>query len=1757
MALTGNWFQRSDQLKLDRTSQEQWITDMGLVDYSLLDSIGNRSRVLRVKIVNPNNLIETSYQPMQRVRMIDDFGLVTFLGRVVSIEPDYKTQEVVVTCRDYLDDISDRTVEAASTDGRYNGVMKSRLVDMILHYETHKPSVATTGDTHGTERTLARRIGLESSTYSEYIERNYSIKGDYQSVTSSVPGDYLYRGTKTGMEAISDLANDDVQQDFIGFYYTPTPTDPSNSNHTSNPVRYPRTYWKDLTREFTNGSTYFITPQTAEDTTTPQSADIIYFGSNSQFDGLRFTYLQYGLKMAYGTYAGNLQWQYWNGTAWTGFTPTADAKFGLDSDKIYGTTYWTASDLTTWTKRDLGTTPDMPTANDATQNWAAPWATSGTTLPEDVTSNAISKVDHGDERRGTNRYWIRVYARTGSITYGYVAVTELYTKANLFHEFRCDDPKVFSEVWKYTHSTAGSGVATGREGHGGTWLSLNMTGGNAGTGSQLLWDFGDNTTNFIGGTTETWYFGSETPFNGISFHAFQDLIPDYSNVKFVWQWYSNYFGSLGEAWQTMSGLTISANTLANPTVLTTERHHLDTGDTVTITGSNSTPTINGTHIVTVISATTFSIPVNVTTAGTAGHVVCNMHISATEALSGTGDIAWKQDTGINDTSKHWYLDVRWDTEETIGTLYGTTGHDISVPEFDYIHILDDYPYKDLVSLSGQSINKESAAFGINSATAANPTVLTTSATAGGTTTNHNMQTGDQIVLLGTNTTPSLDGTHTVTSINATTVSVPINVTNAGNTGTANAVTQPPNDKYLYWVRCYITTGTPTRVATLRNIHTANVGILRYFDRGSEPWVTNNSSTVNGSIAITPVDYCYRYDTSASAGSKFTDFSQEIQSSTSDTTFSVTGNTLANPTIVTTSGPALTISGNTLASPTVITTSAVHGFSTDDSVTVTGSNSTPSINGTHLVEVLSTTTFNVPITVTTAGTAGTVRKDVAHDLTTGHSVVITSSNSTPTINGTRDVIVLSTTTFSVPVNVTTAGTAGTVVPEKVYALDNGQIGDVIYFGSDEPFTQLRLNVSDVLGSSSAGYSTVIWEYYKGETTDDWTALTHVDNTFDFKNSGINTIIFDMPVAWRTIQPGIKEANATDQSFGKTAYYVRARISANTSSPATSAAKLIQGFTGPNLWHPSLEAGTLSGVTSKRHSDPLTYGLTFTELAGRGSQRMPIVAYEIRDHALDFVNKIGVRGQAGAYGVAEDTVSITTYGIVKERIVDDSTLTNSIQCENRARALLEQLKPDISATSGIIRTIRECHIRIPTTPIYSYLNQPYVVRAGDRVNVNIPTASISNESWLVYSSMSSRQINGGSCDLVLFQDMTRVFEPGSADRRIIRDLVTRSRETANAVFQPQDKAVAGGLDWLPEGPGRFIGRDEFGEVGTSLAIEATGGGSTLDLSNEFRWTRKLYLNHKAKEQDSDLDVMRVDLLGISPSFDGDAQGGAGLTFIARDKRGGGTPDFHPGTDEATLYLRNSATTNEGSGLYLAHRDVFNSGTTYDEWGTDTPKLNAEVMTGFTGFVDHNTLGSNGEFTINLPSLDSVPLIFASICGHEGISDTPGNWTNAACNLHRWTTSGGKYTAAVMRVINYGNSLDTSGSTNGSITVISVANPTVITTTYNMPDGRSIWITGSNSTPVIDGLYYVSNKAGSSPYTYTLNSFNTSVFPVNVTSAGSAGTFFSQGHYHEFNQAQYLDYTDNAPAIGVMYMVIFNSGKNTTGLNSHFSQNHTNHG
>ncbi len=56
--------------------------------------------------------------------------------------------------------------------------------------------------------------------------------------------------------------------------------------------------------------------------------------------------------------------------------------------------------------------------------------------------------------------------------------------------------------------------------------------------------------------------------------------------------------------------------IANPTQVTCAGHGFVTGDVVTIDASNSTPTIDGPRTVTFVDANNFTVPVNVTVAGT-------------------------------------------------------------------------------------------------------------------------------------------------------------------------------------------------------------------------------------------------------------------------------------------------------------------------------------------------------------------------------------------------------------------------------------------------------------------------------------------------------------------------------------------------------------------------------------------------------------------------------------------------------------------------------------------------------------------------------------------------------------------------------------------------------------------------------------------------------------------------------------------------------------------------------------------------------------------------------------------------------------------------------------------------------------------------------------------------------------------------------------------------------------------------------------
>jgi len=132
----------------------------------------------------------------------------------------------------------------------------------------------------------------------------------------------------------------------------------------------------------------------------------------------------------------------------------------------------------------------------------------------------------------------------------------------------------------------------------------------------------------------------------------------------------------------------------------------------------------------------------------------------------------------------------------------------------------------------------------------------------------------------------------------------------------------------------------------------------------------------------------------------------------------------------------TIASVGTVAPYTITTAAVHNLTAGDTVTITGSTTTPSINGTFTVAAVTPTTLDITgspvVTATGVGTItpAVITTTAAHNLAVGDTVTITASNSTLPINGTTTVAsVPSVTTLTLTVYpaVTVAGTTGTITP----------------------------------------------------------------------------------------------------------------------------------------------------------------------------------------------------------------------------------------------------------------------------------------------------------------------------------------------------------------------------------------------------------------------------------------------------------------------------------------------------------------------------------------------------------------------------------------------------------------------------------------------------------------------------------------------------------------------------------------------------------
>jgi hypothetical protein len=144
------------------------------------------------------------------------------------------------------------------------------------------------------------------------------------------------------------------------------------------------------------------------------------------------------------------------------------------------------------------------------------------------------------------------------------------------------------------------------------------------------------------------------------------------------------------------------------------------------------------------------------------------------------------------------------------------------------------------------------------------------------------------------------------------------------------------------------------------------------------------------------------------------------------------------------GGVFQIVGNSIANPTVVTTARPHGLNTGDVIFFTSSTtSNPLLTAVpqKVVTRISDTTFSVPVNVTVAGTAGaydyaitsipttgvgvpaTVNCGRPHGLRVGDTVTIVASGSTPSLDGAQVVTAIPTLTSFVVGAVTNVTVAG--------------------------------------------------------------------------------------------------------------------------------------------------------------------------------------------------------------------------------------------------------------------------------------------------------------------------------------------------------------------------------------------------------------------------------------------------------------------------------------------------------------------------------------------------------------------------------------------------------------------------------------------------------------------------------------------------------------------------------------------------------------
>lgn len=487
---------------------------------------------------------------------------------------------------------------------------------------------------------------------------------------------------------------------------------------------------------------------------------------------------------------------------------------------------------------------------------------------------------------------------------------------------------------------------------------------------------------------------------------------------------------------------ISSISVANPTVVTTSTPHgLINQNKVVITNSNSIPSIDGLHQITYISTTQFSLPINVTVAGTRGAL-----INAAQAVTSDNEVLPNRiyyskvlqpeavpllntiDVGAKDKAILRIFPLRdslfvykedglfrisgevspfnlalFDSSCVLlapdsvdvsnNLIYGWTTQGIVTTSESGVNIISRPIDTEILKLATtQYTNFKTATWGIGYESDNSYTTYTIK------------ETNDIYATIGyrystlTNTWTTFDKTDTCGVINS------FNDTQYLGAGDINFLEKERKDftRYDYADREYVKDlilnnyyGNQLQLPDITNISAGDVLVQ------DQQMTVFQFNTLLGKLDVDPSLSPHDYVATRTIGAGLNQRTQldlllnKIANDPGRTSQggAFPGSDYTAYESITSSGTITAISSG---DPTVITTSAAHNLQTGRVITITGSNSTPSINGTFKVDVISSNTFTIPVSVIVAGTSGsfTVNNDDVSDVAASYNGMIVLLNNDP-------------------------------------------------------------------------------------------------------------------------------------------------------------------------------------------------------------------------------------------------------------------------------------------------------------------------------------------------------------------------------------------------------------------------------------------------------------------------------------------------------------------------------------------------------------------------------------------------------------------------------------------------------------------------------------------------------------------------------------------------------------------------------------------